>query len=139
MIAVKGEAGENVRIQIMGEAYPAAHDESDRDFLKASIVTNVTGFSASFDFLTRKSEIKYWIQQLQELANFKLKALTIKTIEENISIEFIVNEYGKICWDLDLRYPSGERNKLSVHFETGISEVEQFLNALKLLHFGAGR
>jgi len=45
MIILKGEGGENILIEIKGEVYPTANDESDRDFLKAFIKADVTGLA----------------------------------------------------------------------------------------------
>lgn len=137
MIQIKGEQGETILIEVTERKYPNAANEWDRDFLKASVRATVNGFSAYFDFLTRRTEIVYLIKQLQELSSSKIKELNFNTIEDHLLLNLHINDLGKIIWKVELQYPEVNRAKLIIHLENGVSSIDlmikEFEDTLMLL------
>jgi hypothetical protein len=131
MIEIKGDTGEQVLIEVDGRLNVNAVNDLDADFLKGSIRANVTGFTAFFGFVTRSSEIEYWIQQLAELYYLKINHLHLITIEEHLSIKLQIDELGKVFWNVELKYSDENKNKLIICFTNGMSDIELFSRGLK--------
>lgn len=133
MIEIKGEAGESLLIGIEGRLYPKATDAIDTDFLKGYIKASVSGFNAHFPFVTTLTEISHWVILLQGLSEYNNKEVLIATLEEHLSIRLGVTELGKVQWNIELLYPSGEGSQLFFRLENGISDIDRFINELHIV------
>ncbi len=131
MIQIKGEQGESILLEINGRKYPVSSNEWDIDFLKASVRAAANGFTAHFNFLTRRTEILYLIEKLQSLSLFKERKINFNTIEDNLLLDLHVNDLGKIIWKIELQYPDSYSTKLIIHLENEIGSINVLIKELE--------
>ncbi len=131
MIEIKGEGGEHILIEIKGRLYPDSKDKWDSDFLKGYIKVNAEGFNAAFTFVTRSSEIEFWVQLLEKFSSADVYQVSLNTIEDHLSMTLTMDELGKVLWTVILQYPEANRSMLTIHYENTINEIDLFLNELQ--------